>query len=324
MYKFLYGLSITLLFAVKGNAQTTPVTDPVTIDSMAALKELYRLLDSAGRPVSYAYASFGVGNRLFSINNTSLNARQSNTSKIIYSPAVGYFHKSGFGLTAGLNLLNGEQGFGVNQYSLSPSYDVTGSKYINAGISYTRYFVKDKFSSFSSPIQNDLFASLGYKKSWLQPGVAVGYSTGEYNDYRYKDTVILGVRRRLYDSINYQLKVFSAMLTLSHQFNWYGVLDKNDGLGFTPTLMANAGSGNTVITHNTNALALFNFLSKRGRIPRLVTEQFELQSFGLSLNVNYSIGNFVFQPQLYLDYYLPETTANRFSPVAVFNIGYSF
>lgn len=317
-------LILVLYFNCCGFAQTNPVTAMTKNDSLEILSELIHLLDSAEKPVSYVAANIGIGNRLFSISNNSINAKQSTTSVVIYSPSIGYFHKSGLGFSAGANLLNDGMEFGINQYSVTPSFDLTTNENIAFGISYTHYFVKNKFSSFSSPIQNDFYTSLKYKKTWLQPSIAIGYSMGEYNEIKYKDTVINSTRRHLYDSINYKLNAFSIMFSAGHQFWWYGLLDKQDGAVFTPTLMVNAGSGKTTINHKSNAPVLFNILNKRGRIPKFENNKFEMQSIGLNLDFNYAIGNFNFQPQFYVDYYLPVTDSKRFSQVFVFNTGYTF
>lgn len=307
-------------------AQTSPEKNLTQKDSLEILRELMDLLDAGDDPISFVYANVGIGNRLFSIKNNAFNAFQNTSNKLIYSPSVGYFHKTGFGLTAGVNLLNDGGGLGVNQYSLSPSFALTGNKNISFDISYAHYFVKDKYSAFSSPIQNDFYAAFTYKKTWVQPGIAMGYATGEYKEAKYKDTVIAGIRRRFYDSINYKLKAFSIMLSARHEFTWFNVFDKSDMIYFTPTLMANAGSGETAITHKTNATILFNILNKRGRIPKLNKSKFELQSIGLNMDLGYNIGDFTIGPQLYIDYYLPaiEPDSKRFTQVFNFNIGYSF
>ncbi len=324
MIKTLLLLTIGFLFVCKSHAQTKSGGNLPVKDSLEILNQLRNLFDSLDRPTSYLFANIGVGNRLFSIKNAALSAKQSTTNVIIYSPSLGYFHKTGLGLTVGASLLNEVDGFGVNQFSLSPSFDLTGNKNIAFGISYTHYFVRNKFSPYASPVQNDFYTSLRYRKSWLQPGIAVGYSTGEYKEAKFKDTVIAGIRRRFYDSATYQLKAFSLMLSVSHQFTWYRVLNKLDGVSFTPTLIANAGSGKTTISHKTNAIALFNFLNKRGRIPKLQTDKFEMQSMGLNLDLAYNFGNFTFEPQWYLDYYLPATDSQRWSQVFTFNVGYTF
>lgn len=324
MLKLGYLFALTMLLAAGGYAQQKPAVTLNAKDSADILNSLMSLLDSSDKPTSYAYFNVGIGNRLFSIKNAALNAKQSTTNKIIYSPSLAYFHKSGLGLTIGANLLNDKNGLDVNQYAITPSYDLAGNKDIAFGISYTHYFVKDKFSPYSSPIQNDLYTSLLYKKTWLRPGLALGYSTGDYNDTRFKDTLIAGIRRHYYDSVNYKLSAFSVMLSASHQFTWYSLFDPSDGLVCTPMLMANAGSGTTTITHKTNALTLFNFLNKRGRIPKLQNTKFELQSLGFNFDLDYTVGHLTIEPQLYLDYYLPETDAKKFTQVLVLNIGYTF
>jgi len=324
MLRTLLFLTLGLLFFYKNHAQTKAGENLSGKDSLEMLNQLRSLLDSLDQPTSYLFANIGIGNRLFSIKNAALNAKQNTTNLVIYSPSLGYFHKSGLGLTAGASLLNDVDGFGANQFSLSPSFDLTGNKNIAFSISYTHYLVKNKFSPYASPVQNDFYSSLRYKKPWLQPGIAVGYSTGEYKEARLKDTVIAGVRRRFYDSVTYQLKALSLILSVGHQFTFYTVFNKLDGLSFTPSLIANAGSGKTTISHKTNAIALFNFLNKRGRIPKLQTDKFGMQSMGLNLDLAYTVGNLTFQPQWYLDYYLPATDLQRWLQVFTFNIGYTF
>jgi hypothetical protein len=303
-------------------AQTKPAV-LTQKDSIDILKELMGLLDSAYKPTSYVFANVGIGNRLFSVRNNALNAKQSFTSTVIYTPSVGYYHKTGFSLIGGASLLNDGNGLGVSQYSVNPAFDLMGSKRFDVGISYTHYFVQDKFSSFSSPIQEDLFASFAYKKTWVRPGVSVGYSTGEYKEVQSKDTLIGNRIRHQYDSAINHLEALSMMVTLGHEFSWYGVFNKKDALAITPTFMGNAGSSTINITHKTNAPRTF-FLTGKNKLPKFYEDKLSIQSVGLSIDVNYTIGGLTIQPQLYLDYYLPETATNRLSQVFTFNVGYAF
>ena len=318
-------LILLFFFVEKNYAQSTSGTALSAKDSIELMNQLMSLLDSNNKASSYALVNIGVGNRLFSVKNNALNAYQS-YNKMIVSPSVGYFHKTGIGFTAGANMLDDGKAFGINQYSISPSFDLPGNKNFDVGISYSHYFVKNKFSEYSSPIQNDWYTSFTYKKKWLQPGIAVGYSTGEYKDARHKDTVILGVKRHYYDSVTNQLKAFSLTLALGHRFLWYGVLSPADGLAFTPTFMANAGSGETTVIHNTNALYLFKLLTRRGEIAKLQQTNFALQSVGLIMDLRYIIDNFTFEPQIYIDYYLPgiDAATKRLSQVFTFNMAYTF
>lgn len=312
------------LFSCNGFAQQKPATPLPQKDSLELLTQLNALLDSTDKSSSYFIANVSIGNRLFSVKNNALNANQGTINLLVYSPSLGYMHKSGFGLTMGANLLNDSNGFGINQYSISPSFDLAENKNIAFSLSYTHYFVKNKFSSYSSPIQNDFYTAVTYKKNWVQPGIALGYSTGEYGEVKTKDSVLTNTKKHYYDSVNYSLTAFSLNISAGHQFLWYGLFDKQDGLGLTTTLTANTGSGKTTIAHRTNAANLFAHLTKKGRIPKLQNDKFQMQSIGCNLDLNYTIGKLSLQPQFYIDYYLPATDAKRVSQVFVFNIGYTF
>lgn len=291
-----------------------------SLDSLTLLQNLRSLLDSADKPSSYALVSVGVGNRLFSINNKALNTKQSTTSTLIYSPSIAYMHKSGFSFSAAANMLNDPaSGFEATQFSLSPAFELQGNHAIGFSFSYTHYFVKDSYSPYASPIQNDFYSAVSYRKTWLKPALALGYSFGKYNELRTKDTL----NRRFYDSVTNNLTSFSAMLMCSHSFDWYQWLGKNDAVSFTPTVMVNFANSSTSITHNTNAVNLLNFLARRNKLPKLQSTDFRAESVGLDINFIYQYGRFSIEPDLYMDYYLPETDTNRFTSVFSCTLGYT-
>ena len=62
----------------------------------------------------------------------------------------------------------------------------------------------------------------------------------------------------------------------------------------------------------------------RGKLPKLQTNKFEAESIGLDLGLAYSIGRFTFQPDYYVDYYLPQTDEKRFTGIFNVNLGFSF
>ena len=328
LFFFIFFLALVVS---KSFAQVKPDINLSEKDSIELEDQLRQLLGTEEKSVSYFYASIGLGNRLYSVKNKALNANQSNAAVAVYSPSLSYFNKTGFGISAGANLLNDSKQFGVNQYSLSPSFDLVGNKNISLGISFTHYFVKDKYSTFSSSVQNDLFTSFSYKKAWLQPGIALGYSSGEYGETKNKDSIIGGVKRHFYDTLNVTSNSFYTMLSVQHQFDWYSVFKKSDGLSFSPSLMVNAGSGSSTTTHLTNAPPpgpggdeVFKAVNRKGRAPRVQTSKFQMQSIGLNLDLNYSIGNFNIEPQLYLDYYVRSTDTKRTTAIFMLNVGYTF
>ena len=325
MLKCLLVIFSFIFIFCKVDAQVTDAKINAGIDTTAILKELSDLLQSNATPISYATIDVGIGNRLFNVRNKSLNAKQTNTGAMVYTPTLSYFHKSGFGIAASANLLNDiEKGFGISQVALSPGYDYYGNKNFSTGIAYTHYFVKDFYSSYAIPIQNDFYGYFSYKEYWLETGLALDYATGVYKQVKKRDTVTNNIQRSFYDSASFDNKSFSMIFSVGHNFEWTNLLNEHDGLNLTPTLMVNFGSSKTNITHKTNATRLFNFLNKKGRLPKMQTSAFVAESIGLNLNIGYTIGKFLFQPQLYLDYYLPKSDANKVSTLFTFSTVYSF
>lgn len=283
-------------------------------DSTEIMKDLMDILADSAKTHSYFTADVGIGNRIFNVGNNALNSKLTPVNTFIYSPSLGYHHKSGFYFSVGTNLLKEAKGFGISQYLIAPGYELAENKNVDLLIVYTHYFVKDKFSPYVSPIQNDFYAALTYKKTWIRPGIAIGYSTGEYGDVK--------SQRTLYDSTNNKLKSFSIIASAAHEFLWDGVFNKNDAVTFTPALMLNSGSSKIAIQHKTNAVNLANFLNKKGRLPKLNNTNFQAQSVGLSLDISYAIGKFSFEPETYLDYYLPTTQDKRLYTYFTFTMRY--
>ncbi|MEN9570495.1 MAG: hypothetical protein RL172_1726 [Bacteroidota bacterium] len=319
-------LLLGLCFALyNGHAQSTDSTSLPLFDSAAVLKDLMALLGSKKMATSYAMATAGVGNRIFSVRNNRLNARQTIINTAVYTPGAGYFHKSGASITGAAYLLQQQpKGFGASQFSLTPAFDLLGKSTVGLSVSYTHYFVQDKFSPYASPVQNDLFATVSYKKGWLQPGIAMGYSSGKFKEVFSKDTVINNVRRYVYDSATSSLQSFTLMLRASHVFEWAACIHKDDMLLLVPSVVVNFGSSSIDVTHQTNAPRLIDYLIKTGRLPLLITNKFQAESVGLNINCSYAIGNFSFTPQVYLDYYLPQTDSKAFTQSFNFSVGYIF
>ena len=310
----------TVIIAQEVKKETAPL-----LDSAAIINDLINLLGMGSKPISYVTIELGVGNRLFSMRNNRLNTKQASTKITVYNPSVTYYHKTGANIGVGASFLNDTATtFGPTQYSLSAGYDLPGNDKFNFSFSYTRYFIKDSYSVFASPILNDLFTSVEYKKSWLQPAIAFGYSTGNYKQVIKKDTAIGNNRRMLYDSSTTTIKYFSMIASVSHSFNWQALFNKEDEFIFKPSLLINMGTATSNTTRKTNAAYLLRLLNRRGKLPKITTTAFQAESLGLNVDFSYSIGRFSFQPQYYLDYYLPKSDFDKFSQFFTFNMGYTF
>ena len=322
-------------------SQTNLSKDSSLADSIANDKRIEASIDSIlgnkKASESYFQVGFGIGNELYSIHNQVLNSKQT-TPPFVLTPTVSYYNKSGFSIMANDYLLKENHSFGANQYSVTPSYETLPGSTFDFLFSYTHYFINDQYSLYSSPIQNDLYTSLIYKKSWLQPGLGLGYSAGVSKEAIKLDTTISGVKRNLYDSITNKLNSFIAVFSVEHNFGWNGVINKNDSISFVPILMLNVGSSATSVSNNDNLVAALpaNYTKTeinavrtklRQRIRKLTRQQslsFGAESVGLDLLAAYTIGNFAIEPDIYFDYYLPQTTSNRLTEIFVVNFNYAF
>ncbi len=324
MQKILLSVFCFFILCSKTVAQDTTVQGQPAFDSAAILNDLMELLDSAGGSASYGLVSVSISNRIFSLRNNALNARQASASALVFNPSAGYFHKSGFSLSAGASLINQKgKGFGGTQYSVTPAYDLAGNSKWGFGLSYSKYFISDKYSSYSSPIQNDWYTYVNYTKPWLQPGITMGYSSGTYKEIN--QFTILATGNTIIDTGTYKVKSFSFTASAGHGFTWQHIFNKEDELGFTPTLMMNFSSDSTESVSHTIGQNLVRLLKRRKRLRRSGDKNsFEAQSVAASLDFNYAIGKFTILPQIYLDYYLPKTDEKRFTHTFTISIGYSF
>ena len=323
MFRSNLNILILLLFTLKGFCQKDP-SDKKLLDSLIKNDEFLRMLNSMDKPSSYLILNLGIGNKLSSVNNNSVNSLQGN-SKLIFTPSIAYVHKSGLGVSFGAYLLDNNGSTNFYQYALTPSYDYLASNHIGAGISYTRFFSKEEFDDSQSPIKNDIYGYIHLKRPWLQPGIALGYSDGEYKEINIVTVNIPGRGRRTFpDTAITKLQTFTVVGTVEHAFYLSDVLKEKGNLAFTPTLMINAGESKFEVTHRNEYSAVIQ--RRRRNVLRNQTEtaSFGLQSLGLNFQLNYAVGKFNFQPQFYLDYYLPETTEERLTELYNFNIGFTF
>ena len=294
------------------------------LDSMFNNDEFIKLM--MGKDKSYVDVNIGVGNGIFSLKNNALNAGQAQTKKLYYKPAVGYYHKNGLAITASGFLATDNGAFKIYQYAISPSYMYSNKK-IDAGISYTR-FIEGADAGFNvSPFKNDFYASAVYKKTWIKPGIGLGYSFGKQKEYF--DTSFWLFNRVVYirDTITTGISGLSLNVTATHQWKFYELSGKKDAVKLQSTLMLNAGSQKWNTTHSSSLSRrrplVQNYLKSRYG-DGAGAEKFKMQSLAFLLQVSYYYGNFYLQPQIYLDYYLPTTTEKRLTSLFSVTAGFSF
>ena len=290
-------------------------------------------LDSLSQPKSFLSVSVGIGNRTFSIKNNSLNTQEATTDKLSFTPTIGYYHKSGWGLgvTGFLSTLNDKLSF--YQYAITPSYDYIGEK-ISAGISYTRYFGKDTATLNASPYENDLYGYFNFRHHSWRYGIAVGYATGSFSDkLSYKDSVLRynTILQRLewfrynvtVNSVN-KIQDFSVSASVRKDFDWEAVFSKNDNLTLSFTAYIVGGASKIKTNTNINATKRKITLARfRRSYESADGNNLQFQSAALSASLYYSIGKFNLQPIWFMDYYFPDSD-KKFNQVFSFTLGFNF
>jgi hypothetical protein len=337
MKKIALLLFIWQMISINGFSQTSQLDSlfansdsTKVIDSLMLEFDAY--LDSVTAPRSFFSVNMGIGNRTFSINNNSFNT-QATATRLSFTPSIGYYHKSGLGLsvTGFVAVLKSKPEF--YQYAVTPSYDYISKKF-SAGISFTRYLDKDTAITNVSPYIND-FYGYGYikRKSWRY-GISLGYANGSFNDritfkdsIRILDTAINRLVWRKYTAtVNSANKIrdFSIAASVRKQFEWFDLVKKDDNLSFVITAYMVAGTSrintNSNVSYVTSRLGLTRFKKTYD------TEEgtgFQLQSTALSLSLFYTIGKFNVQPVWFVDYYFPETS-KKLNQVFSLAVGFNF
>ena len=288
------------------NADTTSV-----IDSL--LKDFDAYLDSLSKPKSFFNVSLTAGTGIFSFEDKSsvfLNPEK----KLTLLPAVGYYHKSGLGLSATGALIHEEGSVHFYQFTLSPSFDVV-RKNFSSGIVYSKFFNKDSLNFYTTPVSNEMFAYFSFRKWKVRPSVNISYGWGSKTDYEKRKLRIAALelrRSRSYSvTVKNEEKVsdFSMTFSVKKDFNWYEVIGKKDHIVFTPALLMNTGTQRYGFnsSYANNTASYIRVSQNPGNSSFTSSTGFLLQSVSMALRGSYMTGKCLIQPQVLFDYYVPDT-----------------
>ena len=257
MFKHYIIIGFISLISVPGLSQTTTDTLPIsknedleidtTIDFDELMNEMDLFLDSLLKPRSFFLANMSLGSNYFNYWRRNLTQLES-TKRGIFSTILGYYHKSGSGLTVSANVTDDEERINLYQFSISPSFDFITSLDWTAGISYTRYITKDSLPFYTSPLQNELNAYFVWRKSWLQPGISFSFGNGSRSEYNEKKRFIEYLRRRRTGTIinatntNETVADFLVSGFVRHSFYWMHLISRKDHVKLTPQVSFSAGS----------------------------------------------------------------------------------
>ncbi|MEO8414220.1 MAG: hypothetical protein ABI472_11205 [Ginsengibacter sp.] len=331
MLRILFFFLIGILLISGSYGQTNP-SDKQILDSLLENDEMLKMINGYDKASSYFRIDVGIGNKLYSNQNKAIQSLQNN-SQLVINPSAGYYHKSGFGISVMGYLLNENKKTNFYQYAITPSFSYSHGKVADASFYYTHDFIKNVYSTNTSPVQDELNGNLAFKQPWIKPTIAAGYSSGKFYEIIKIDTTIRVLNRQVHinytDTTTIKLSSFSFAASIEHSFIFYNLLSPKDGLSFTPQVSLITGI-NTYHTSHTSSLDNFNAFTKK-RLKRirnfqsqLDNNKFKAQSIGFDLNLNYSFGIFYVEPDFYFGYYLPNTTDNRFTQIYTLNIGITF
>ena len=331
-FRTIFCINLLALCYSVASAQFTP-EDQRILDSLIKHDDFFKMLNEIDNPRSVFRFNVGLGTMPYSAGNKGVQSMDTE-KKFLITPSAGYFHKSGFGMSAKTYAADISNNFKVYQFALSPSYSYTKGETIDAAVSYVHYFKETKFNSSVSLLDDEFVVTASYKKGWIVPRITGSYSQGKYRQAVQIDTSFFE-RNRLIRLLFTDTAVtnISAMLVaggIEHDFVAYNLLSKKDGFRFTPQLAAYFGVTNYTIEHSSTAQIYHKFIDKKlKKLSRYESStdlkgKLGLQSVGLDLNFNYAIGKVYFEPDLYLDYYVMGDDSERFTQVYNFNIGITF
>lgn len=320
-------IAIALLcLSLQASAQQTAVKDSTAfMDSI--FREMDALLDGLTAARSFTTISFGAGTGFFNFR-TGTAAGVRTEKKLLFSPTIAYFHKTGLGISGTGYAITDSAGLRPYQFSLTPSYDYIKTGRYATGVAYTHYFTRQDLSFYTSPLSNELSAYFTYRKTWLQPGISMSYGWGSREAFEDKQVEWQRLRR-LFDPLAVNRTTVesvddvSLLLSLRHDFSFSHVLGKKDLLTLTPVLMLSSGTqkfGFNTSYQSRNRI-VNNFLPGNRYVS--ASRAFGMQSADAILRADYSTGKFFVQSQVLLDYYLhpaPNRVNNVYALIAGFNL----
>jgi len=322
-------LPALLLLSLITYSQVTPADTTIVpnkekeiplIDTTLNYDELFQdfdaFMDSILSPHSYFLVSLSAGKGFYNFE-TKNSFEVATAKKLTYSPTLGYYHKSGLGITATGYIIDDGANMNFYQTAVTPSYDYLDNKKLATGISYTRYFTKDSLPFYTTPLQNEVLAYFIYRKWWFRPMLSVSYGWGSRSDYQERETLLqdLRLRRRGYTYINTKETIsdFSVMASVRHDFYWLDVFTFRDHIRVTPQLTFTSGTQKFGFNQSSNTYGTLirnssNVLYNSDNVYLDDQLQFQPLSLTLYLRSEYSIGKFFIQPQFVMDYYFPSSS----------------
>lgn len=327
-------LFFAILLCSSVQAQKKP-GNKIFTDSTAYYDDLFSdldgYLDSILAPRTFFLVNVGLSRNYYDYLS-SVDYTLETKRKLVYTPSVGYYHKSGFGIGVSSNIITDGGQVNPYQYLLTGSYDYIKNDNFMTGLSLTHYFTKKQLPFYTTPLLNEADAYFTYRRSWIKPSLMLNYGWGSRSAYNEREEYITSLRLRPdgYTRVNTNETVadFTVAASIRHDFYWFSVLTKHSVLRLTPQLMVTAGTQKFGFNQNSNTygLTIANNVSELYSTSNLQLDDqlnFQPLSFMGQLKAELSFGKYFIQPQAIFNYYFPAHGKN-FSTALRLNAGLVF
>ena len=233
----------------------------------------------------------------------------------VAAPFFRVMHKSGLGLNYSFNSLLSGTGNKLFMHTASFFYEEY-DKPVNLNFRYTHFFFTNNTAIPYTPITNELYGYIAYKKLWLAPAIAasIGFGRDESNKTQAGINLAAGV---------------------THNFKFSGkTIDEAD---ISPSIFLNGGEDDfysflTTTRYLTQTTGSKGFLKNHGRsrgnansgstATTSATNKFALNNVELNLYSSFTFGHFEIIPDGSL--FIPLNSDNTFSGYWQLKLAYNF
>ena len=196
--------------------------DTTFVDYEELFSELDKLIDSLTSPRTFTMINLGIGQSFLTYQGKS-DITTTTKRQLAYAPSIGYYDRTGLGLTIGAAMVNDGTGINPFQFSMTGSYDYLNKKAFATGISFTHFITKGDLPFYTSPLQNEIYGYFTYRKLWFKPVIAASYGWGSRDDIEEREEKIqeINLARNGFTRINTRESVIDLNITASVRHDFY-------------------------------------------------------------------------------------------------------
>lgn len=216
------------------------------------------------------------------------------------SPTFTIRNKNGFGISYSPKFILGGATPGIFAHVVSLGIEQYDKKIFDYALNYTHYFFTNNKSVPYSPLTNEIYASVNYKKPWLRPALAVDFGFGTNTE----------------TSPSSPASDFAVSARMRHELKWK---KNNVDFSFIPALAINGGTDNYFSLLNitkyigssknfSNIVKKSNAAARRNRTTTNTGSSFDLNNVELGFESSIEIRSFSIRPEASI--YLPVSSSS--------------